>query len=183
MPVIPACVGTFETGDPQCNGDPSDPAPCTWRDKCGAFKTYLDTQSSNGSQWFDSETGELRADTETFNRFCLEQIQKFSVVGGQPRIPQEEQMPTLAQIANVHELRAHCTRCDREIPLSLLLSELFEAALEELAAGKPVVIRGLGTLKRERFKGRGLAKEAGDRWIIRFKAAPKAKQYLNQRST
>lgn len=182
-PTVPACVGTFQAGDPQCDGGLSDPIPCVWRDKCGAFKTHIEARPSDGEKWLDPKSGELLADPDFFNSFCLDLVSELAVIDGRPQQEEEPEMPTLVQIAKDAGLSARCPKCLHIEPLGDSVPKLFEAVLERLAAGEPVVIRGFGTFERKKYKSRGLAKDAGDRWIIRFKAAPKAKQKLNQGDT
>lgn len=89
----PQCIGGFETGDPECNGSSSDPRPCVWRDKCGAFRAHLQKTRAGLGRWVDTD-GELVVDAFKFDQDCRAWVELYQVVDGLPA--GEKPAPTMA---------------------------------------------------------------------------------------
>ena len=69
----PACIGTYEVGHVQCDGDPSsksekDRKPCHWRDRCGGFQAHLESVGSDVEDYMVS----LRAKASGASRSAIE---------------------------------------------------------------------------------------------------------------
>jgi len=82
----PPCLGLFEPTDGECSGSEADPLPCTWRDRCGAFKTYLRRSKQRAARWLELEGWEIR-------RWCDQWIEAYEIENG---LPKNETPPTLA---------------------------------------------------------------------------------------
>lgn len=80
----PVCLGTYEPAEAECNGSEGDPLPCTWRDRCGAFKTYLRRSKQGITKWLDLEGWEIR-------RWCDQWIEAYEIENG---LPKNEPAPT-----------------------------------------------------------------------------------------
>lgn len=78
-PTPPTCIGTYEHQHPECDGDP----PCTWRDKCGAFRAHTERTKSTLRRWLDGE-GRLLVDPYHFDRQCQRWIATYDVIDGLP---------------------------------------------------------------------------------------------------
>lgn len=74
----PACLGRYEPTEAECNGSEADPDPCTWRDRCGALKTYLKRSKQGIGRWLDLEGWEIR-------RWCDQWIEAYEIEGGLPK--------------------------------------------------------------------------------------------------
>ncbi len=79
----PACVGSYERNDDQCDGSEADPYPCAWRDKCGAFKAHLSKSRANASKWIDGE-GKLVASLASFNESTRRWVEVYDITDGLP---------------------------------------------------------------------------------------------------
>ena len=77
----PQCIGGFEADDPECNGSSSDPQPCVWRDKCGAFRAHLRKSRSGLGRWVN-EDGQLVVDPFEFDQRCRQWVERYQVVDG-----------------------------------------------------------------------------------------------------
>lgn len=78
----PPCLGTYEPAEVECNGSKADPDPCTWRDRCGALKTYLRRSKQGIAKWLELEGWEIR-------RWCDQWIEAYEIEGGIPRVERE----------------------------------------------------------------------------------------------
>ena len=74
----PPCLGLFEPADGECNGSEADPLPCTWRDRCGALKTYLKRSKQGVGRWLELEGWEIR-------RWCDQWIEAYEIEEGLPK--------------------------------------------------------------------------------------------------
>lgn len=81
----PTCVGDYDHGDSECDGDETDPRPCTWRDKCGAFKAHLETSGERRTKWVIGEGYLTTVEPFEFEHLCHEWIERFAVVDGLPK--------------------------------------------------------------------------------------------------
>lgn len=80
----PPCLGLFEPLDAECNGSEADPLFCTWRDRCGALKTYLKRSKQGVGRWLELEGWEIR-------RWCDQWIEAYEIENG---LPKNEKPPT-----------------------------------------------------------------------------------------
>lgn len=88
----PSCVGNYERDDDQCDGSDTDPYPCTWRDKCGAFKAHLNKSRANASKWINGD-GELVVDLVSFNRSAHRWIEVYDIADGVPATEAADNKP------------------------------------------------------------------------------------------
>lgn len=109
----PLCVGDYEAGDGECDGDPEAEAsaiqaPCGWRDRCSALQCYLNETDKavtdfvdhkfkkTTSEVYDEVTGEYTEKTteseyavpkgsrDKFVELCEKQAKRYGVKDGTP---------------------------------------------------------------------------------------------------
>lgn len=80
----PTCIGDYDRGDPECDGNEHDPHPCTWRDKCGAFRAHLEESGERRAKWISNDGDLTTTEPFEFDRLCLEWVERFGVVDGLP---------------------------------------------------------------------------------------------------
>jgi hypothetical protein len=122
----PPCLGTFDPNDTECNGSEADPLPCTWRDRCGALKTYLRRSKQGIGRWLDLESWEIR-------RWCDQWIEAYEIKDGLPKHETPPAPPTelraafdglvLYLITNAHQIGRQFARDRLALPGELYLSD------------------------------------------------------------
>lgn len=85
-------------------------------------------------------------------------------------------LPELARTVGLDPLL--CPHCGRRVQTIDAVDLLFRVILDKVRKGETVTIRRFGTFRAARRVGRGLGKDAGDYLVIRFRAAPRAKEVI-----
>ena len=102
---LPPCVSRYATGNKTCNGNEKgktefEQAPCAWRDRCGAFKTYLKETGEAFEEHVElKKVGKGKkakyvavaiGGRSAFLKFCKRASRRFGIVDGLPTKGTEE---------------------------------------------------------------------------------------------
>ena len=94
----------------------------------------------------------------------------------------------MSGIKSVCVLHARCPYCARSLDLRDVIDATFRRLLKKLRDGQRIQINKFGTFRvstieprRLEFKVEGKPYKMSARRVIRFRASPRAKKYLNER--